>query len=256
MAPVPRPKRFLVEEYSDIPDEQKPTMERLFMQLNGLSDDLVAPLSKRLTITDNMVAEYRDVVATIPEVAWVTPTLENSWAAFSSTYSQPGYRIDSSGQVELRGRVASGSAGTAAITTLPAGHRPPYALTFSVPNDDSTGRLEITTAGVVALALAPGTTPTASVGLDGVRFYAASPSAPQAFVGSDWPLHIAPKTFNARIKSLQLVKATDDSDSPDQSHGGGTVDWDRTGTGAKIRAVRGLVPGRKYRMTFLLMGES
>lgn len=56
---------------------------------------------------------------------WAAPTLLNSWANYSSTYSPAGYYIDGSQRLWLRGQLAGGASGTVAFQ-LPIS--PPYNL--------------------------------------------------------------------------------------------------------------------------------
>jgi hypothetical protein len=47
---------------------------------------------------------------------WSASTLTNSWANYSTGFNPPGYRIDETGRVWLRGMIAGGASATAAFT--------------------------------------------------------------------------------------------------------------------------------------------
>jgi hypothetical protein len=55
--------------------------------------------------------------------AWITPTLVNSWAAYSALTPSVKYRKDQFGRVTLMGAIGGGAAGTTCLT-LPTGYRP------------------------------------------------------------------------------------------------------------------------------------
>ncbi len=105
---------------------------------------------------------------TLPDETFIAPTLLNSWVAFGGTGNPPGYFKDAHGVVHLRGLVKSGTVG-AAIFTLPAGYRPANQELFACVSNDAFGRLDVTSAGNVTLAV--GSNVFAS--LDGVIFRAA-----------------------------------------------------------------------------------
>lgn len=89
---------------------------------------------------------------------WITPTLLNSWAAVSIYVIQ--YRKNQLGNVEIRGRVTGGAAGTA-VFTLPAGYRPPYTQFWvsqgnsavSYGNVDTNGNVNLQSGGATNLNL-------------------------------------------------------------------------------------------------------
>lgn len=95
----------------------------------------------------------RDIGYLVPP-QWIDATLTNSWVAYN-TATRPtlGFYKDEAGKVHLRGSVKSGTYGASAILTLPAGYRPPLAVSFPAIQTNATyepvGRVDIATTGVV-----------------------------------------------------------------------------------------------------------
>ena len=87
-------------------------------------------------------------------------SFSNSWANAGGAYYNAAYHQDIFGVVRLRGRIGSGSTGTAAFT-LPKKFRPGATMNFAVAG----GTVSITTGGVV--------TPTGTtLDLDNINFIA------------------------------------------------------------------------------------
>ncbi len=99
--------------------------------------------------------------------AWVAPTLLNSWANYSTTFSEAGYFKDKNGMVHLRGLVKDGtaSAGTA-IFTLPTGYRPTRRLIIVTVSSAGHSQLRVDTDGDVQFYAGANTW----FSLDGVSF--------------------------------------------------------------------------------------
>ena len=108
------------------------------------------------------------------ESDWTTPTLLNSWVAFSGSDTAQ-YKMDANGCVILRGRIKSGSYSTKAFT-LPAGFRPGTntpvrAVVKAGATNTSYGYLEIDSSGdVYPIAASDGSN--VEFSLNGVRFEA------------------------------------------------------------------------------------
>lgn len=89
----------------------------------------------------NALQQWQKSIA-VPK--WISPTLKNGWLAYGSEYEPPGYYMDVSGRVYLRGLVKSGSTGAAnPIFTLPAGYVPPYTPIFPVISNDTWAEIRI-----------------------------------------------------------------------------------------------------------------
>jgi hypothetical protein len=89
--------------------------------------------------------------------------LQNSWVAFGSGYAPPGYYLDPTGRVRMRGLAKSGTTTDGTILfTLPEGMRPPTTVICAAPNAPSTTivgvvcALLIDTAGAVKIYGAAG----------------------------------------------------------------------------------------------------
>ena len=72
----------------------------------------------------------------------------NSWVNAGGGYYDAAYRKDVQGIVYLRGRLMSGTVGSAAFT-LPPSFRPLSTLAFAVVSNAAAGLVEISSAGVV-----------------------------------------------------------------------------------------------------------
>lgn len=86
----------------------------------------------------------------VEDTGWINATLLNSWVAFGSGFSTPGYRR-LNGMVYLRGVVKDGvlTQGTS-IFTLPAGFRPSATLRFATVSSTAFAIMHVTAAGAVA----------------------------------------------------------------------------------------------------------
>jgi hypothetical protein len=100
-------------------------------------------------ITTDAAALDTRVIALEDDSGWQTPTLAGSWANYGSGKQNAQYRKQGD-KVTVRGLVKSGS-GT--IFTLPTGYRPASELDFVTTATGAFGQLNITTAGVVSLAV-------------------------------------------------------------------------------------------------------
>ncbi len=85
----------------------------------------------------------------VSQQAWQAVTFQNGWYAYDQT---PGYFKDSLGIVHLKGGVAGGTTGcSSAIFTLPAGYRPGQRKFFAVMSNNTLGRVDVQSTGVVSL---------------------------------------------------------------------------------------------------------
>lgn len=83
--------------------------------------------------------------------AWQSPTFQNGWINYGSSFETAGYMKDELGFVHLKGMVKNGTAG-AAIFTLPVGYRPAadvYSLNANGGSSPYVGIVAVTSAGVV-----------------------------------------------------------------------------------------------------------
>lgn len=105
--------------------------------------------------------------ASATQQSWQMPTLIDSWVAFGAPYPAPQYFKDSIGMVHLRGAIKNGTIGSSAAT-LPAGYRPGYNCSFSVPSNVGAGIIVVQTDG----SLVPIAGSNSSFLLDGASFRA------------------------------------------------------------------------------------
>ncbi len=105
------------------------------------------------TATTDLASVDARVVTLEDDSGWQTPTLTGSWANYGSGKQNAQYRKQGD-KVTLRGLVKSGS-GT--IFTLPVGYRPAAELDFVTTATAAFGQLNITTGGVVSLAVGTNT---------------------------------------------------------------------------------------------------
>ena len=84
----------------------------------------------------------------LTQSSWVTPSLQNSWADYSTTYNTIQYMKDSMGFVHLKGLCKSGTLpGT--IFTLPVGFRPTRRQLFISMSNSTYGRCDVAADGQV-----------------------------------------------------------------------------------------------------------
>jgi len=101
--------------------------------------------------------------------SWQTPSFQNSWVNYGSSFNPAGYYKDRTGRVHLRGLVKSGTL-LSTIFTLPSGYRPPYKEIFlTIAYNNAAIRVDIRTTGEVAMITGGST---AWLALDGISFRA------------------------------------------------------------------------------------
>lgn len=89
--------------------------------------------------------------------AWTTPTLQNSWVAYSGGFNAAQYSKTGTGWVYLRGLIRDGTTtGGTLLFTLPTGYRPINEMLFSVANSSGYSRVNIRSTGDVIVAVCPG----------------------------------------------------------------------------------------------------
>ncbi|PEL12658.1 hypothetical protein [Bacillus sp. AFS017336] len=93
-------------------------------------------------------------IAVDQSTSWTNLTLQNSWVAFGGSYPNPSYRLNTNGEVELRGKMKDGVVtNDTLLATLPVGFRPTHNRDYSVicksGTSDVLGRVLITTLGEI-----------------------------------------------------------------------------------------------------------
>lgn len=243
-------QRFKRETY---PKDAPAWLQTLLEELTEFSQENVGgALDRRLSFTENFQAELKTVRLSIPDVAFIAPTLGNSWANFGSGYRTAGYRIGPTGRVELRGLINGGTisvTSTGIITTLPVGYRPSEPEPFVTLGNGTAVELHVKATGDVhAWAGASNV----AWSLNGITFQAVKPCAPpRVFSGEGWPVrvkHGLPDVGGAIPVLTRLVDAVPGEAAPDPE-----LDL-ATGKDGEllVRAAHGLSPGRVYLVTLLL----
>jgi hypothetical protein len=99
---------------------------------------------------------------------WQTPTFENGWGNYGSSYNTAGYYKDPLGTVHLKGMVSGGTVGdSVCIFTLPASYRPAQRELFATETDPNVNaRLDIDATGCII----PMSAATGWITLDGLTF--------------------------------------------------------------------------------------
>lgn len=80
---------------------------------------------------------------------WIPVTYQNSWVDFGGAWPGASYMKDSSGYINLRGMVKSGTIGNVPIFTLPIGFRPSVLMSTAVRSGNAFGYSEIYPSGEV-----------------------------------------------------------------------------------------------------------
>lgn len=230
--------------------------DTLTRSLGGFMAQTADALSSRLTIGDNLAAEWLEVAITIPAP---TVTYTNSWQADAAAANRPvGWRRDATGDVRLEGVIESGSVGSAAFT-LPVGYRPEYAQQCLVPAYNGTSRLWgmlfLTQAGAVlpGVAEAIDTAANEEWHLDTVRFRTKELRPP-------FPMSI-PSRLPAPPKGVWVANVVDLDGAEGRVQVSGAVrpDWDalyKAGAPViRLRDVPGLEEGHRYKVTLLAILE-
>lgn len=115
----------------------------------SLEDNATADLSaaeiKTLYESNADINEFSDAeqtkIANLDDGTYITPTMQNGWINYSTTYQYAGYRKDESGTVHVKGLVKSGTVNTS-VFTLPVGYRPAYNHIFPSDSNSAIERVD------------------------------------------------------------------------------------------------------------------
>lgn len=110
---------------------------------------------------------HDDRYAKIQQPDWTAPELWNGWISQAgSTHNDPGFRLNTIGEVHLRGRISGGQLETAAFQ-LPEGHRPQKIETRLGVSDFLPCAIDIHPNGIVFVITG---SPESWISLDGISF--------------------------------------------------------------------------------------
>ncbi len=256
MSAAPSPTRLTREDLPGAPE----WVERLLLAVNPFMEATADGLTNALTFGDNHAAQVTTIDVAGPSRTWTAPTFLNSWVNFGSGYTEAAYSIDATGTVYIRGLVKSGTV-PADVFVLPVGYRPATNIVLSCASGGNAfGTLRI--GASASAAFTPGAVNAASAGtnaylsLENISFQAVGTcAAPVRPTGPGWPAPI--KTTLPVVSWVQLVRCLDldaTTNAITTTAAGAVPEWRMGGNGqVQILHVPGLSPGRRYRMTFLLL---
>ena len=97
---------------------------------------------------------------------WQSPTMQNGWNRYDTTYEDIGYYKDSLGVVRLKGLAKGGTSGL--MFTLPTGYRPLFRKIFTQQSNAALARVDVSADGTVIAT----TYNNAWLSLEGISFRA------------------------------------------------------------------------------------
>lgn len=232
---------------------------RALAQLGRLGRSTSEALQRGLTFRENFRCAVRTLTVAVPDVAWIAPTLVNTWANYGTGFPEAGYRIDSTGLVRVKGLLKDGDATSGTILfTLPVGYRPAERIQFGGVSATTPGttwadcRIDAHTGGEVTIVNGGNV----FLSLAQVQFYAKGPAAPPAaFSGGGWPLQLdtglgaAPWGLDVwRVEDVTPTASLTATTS--STYGDARLQWRPLDAGRiLITSCTGLSPGRSYRLT-------
>ncbi len=198
----------------------------------------------------NMPNVDKTLAFTVPALLQEPAALAGAWTALTTV----GYYKDA-GRVWLQGILTGGTYGATPIFTLPAAYWPAETQTLSAAQSslfEPAGRIAVSVDGEV---VAPTITAVQSgvstyLSLDGLSFPSSDPSLVSP--GSPFPFLISTNTLGGPAKSLLILSCQDvTSGSPVAAPYPG-VAWVPVTGGVQITQLVGLLPGRRYKVRFIL----
>lgn len=255
MAAAPPSAQFRKGDFPSDGLGSQDALDKLFLPLNAFTQAVQTAMRGGLTLSDNFNAELKTLAFSTPTTPWITPNatgapvLSNGWTLFgTSALDIPSFMLDPSGTVFMRGRIASGTVGSAAFT-LPAGHWPTVNMHFAIPcSTDIFGILTVDSSGQVIPS-----NPAGNAYIELACSFKAGPT-PAPSVMTCFPQVFATKV--AKPTGVQVIRVQDnssDSSPPGTALGG--VDWTILQNGQiSVRNIPGLAFGRKYAVTLLVTG--
>jgi hypothetical protein len=132
---------------------------------------LIAKSFAKATITALSNDKINIPITSLNNGGYQVMTLSNGWVNNAGGYDLARYYKDGSGIVHLDGVIKNGTytAGTT-LTTLPVGYRPAYNKLFCCPYSGGMYVVQVLSTGVVSIFVAPPTSPSVWIGLNGITF--------------------------------------------------------------------------------------
>lgn len=242
------------------------TEDLLGLEQDEMVERLLGPLNNLINESKNAISalgfqncQIIEVNAVSGDWDWHTvgntgePAFENSWVNFDTVWNSAAFRIDHDGIVTLKGLVKNGTISPSLpIFTLPAGFRPARRCSFATVSNSLFGQVNVFETGAVV----PQVGSNISFYIDCVRFKAEGNVAiPDKFTGDDWPIRLS-HSVKGMVKGVKCISAMKTGGSYDGYIVLPQVSWEVINEGTvKISSVKGLAPGTKYRLSFLIIGE-
>lgn len=254
------------------PDVQK-ALEAIVSALNGQSDE-IAKLNGSVTLASSTPGFIKAISFQMPSAPpYKTLTVESAWVSAASILMSPGGRASLHGLASVDGPIigppttatpSSTGAGTALISSLPAGHLPAVGTELRMHRAVNAAGVNIwglVGLGSVGLYIADsdGSVGVTAVQFDGIEWFAGLNgvcAAPYQFVGAGWPImvqHDFPKCRGLVVLGCTLVGQSGANVGQGTPH----VDWQDAGAGRlRINGIWGLQWGSKYQMLLYLSPEA
>lgn len=204
-------------------------------------------LQSGITFADNVAAELKTVSFTAPYPVWTPVVFSGTWANWGTPNPTCALQIEASGRVTSKG-VANTGAANATIYTAPVGYRPAERVPLLTSANGAAVVCVLETNGTFATTGAGA----GAVQLDGLSWFATTPVPPPAPTTEGWPLSVATKLSTVSLVVAGRTVCEDGTTA--QLAGVPQFDWQPGGDGTvSLRNVTGLVAGRRYKCTLLLL---
>jgi len=223
--------------------------EKLARTLNDLAGPTHQALSGGLTFADNFRAEWHTTEPLYVPDDWVPLVLEPTWVNVVD-WAPASIRKAADGQVRTRGLVLSATAAPTAVSQVPAAYLPEYTNSNVTRGDSLLAAVVVYTTGELRFAAGAAT---GFLSLDGISWMAAdrSPIPPACF-----PYDFA-TAFQSEPEAVICTGYAEHEPTYRPRAALGAVDWELVTVAGKphirVNNVPGLIPGRKYRLTFLVV---
>lgn len=220
----------------DTPEKRENLLSILNRNFSALAGSFRRPSATR---------EFNFVV---PAPLWSAAALVAPWVNYNAaTHPVAEHLIDETGFVTTRGIISTGVIGAHALI-YPVGYRPARVEHFSIASNNAFGLARVEPDG----KLYPDVGSPAWFSLAGIRFLALTPAAPPAFAGEGWP--IIWDTGLRSVSELRVTRVADQNPTRGLSLGAALPTWESDGGRVRIGDLRGLSPGRTYKVRLTAYG--
>lgn len=225
---------------------EAPWIEKLLRPLNSFLTQVRAGLQNGLTLSENLNAEVKTLDVTAKD-DWVAISLTSPYTAGSPApaYRKVGRRVSFRGVLTLNTAVSGN-----AWASLPASVRPDISVAYAVPGGAAGEflRVAVNTAGSATLAWSGAP---ATCSLDGISYDAVDDDG----INPAFPISFKTKV-RGRAAGLIVLRVVELSGRDEIVVGSAvTVGWSQDAASVQLKGLTGLVPGKKYRVTMLVVGS-